>query len=66
METKFLNISDKVRLQIALEKGDKKAIYATFDEIARLESIIKDYEIAIRQVNSKYTDKFLKNPNIKF
>lgn len=66
METKFLNISDKVRLQIALEKGDKKAITATFDEIARLESIIKDYEIGIRQVNSKYTDKLLKNPNIKF
>lgn len=66
METKFLNISDRVRLQIALEKGDKKAITDVFDEMSRLEIIIKDYEIGIRQINSKYTNKFLKKPKIKF
>lgn len=66
MEAKFLNISDKVRLKIGIESGDKKSINAAFDEIARLESIIRDYEIGIRQINIKFTDKTFKTPNLKF
>lgn len=65
METKYLTISEKIRIMTALEKGDKSAIRAVMDEIQRLESIIKDYEVGIRVINEKFNSKIFKTPSTK-
>ena len=62
MEATFLNIIEKHNLQQELEKGDTEAIKKVFNELGRLESLIRDYEIQIKQVVRVFESKTFKNP----
>jgi len=55
VKTEFLTLDQKVVLRDALLSGDDPKQYAkdVFNEIDRLENIIKSYELAMDQV--KYT-----------
>lgn len=64
METTFLTPQRKGRLALELENGDKEAIKTVIKEIDRLEAVIKDYELAIGVLNSKFDSKTFKTPNI--
>lgn len=48
--TKFLLLSEKMALVHKAELGDKKAIMDMFEEMSRLESLIKDYENSLYKV----------------
>lgn len=63
METKFLPITDKVKIKVAMEKAGLKNL-STFvlDELNRLEAIIKNYEIGIKSSAQKLSDKTFKKP----
>ena len=61
METEFIVFTDKLKLTIALEKGNKDAIRICIDEIQRLESIIRDYEIVITQARYRYDSRSFKS-----
>jgi archaellum component FlaC len=63
METKFISITEKAALMVALQLGEKDAIQTVMDELNRLESVIKDYEIGIRQINDKFNSKTFKRPS---
>lgn len=62
METKFISITEKAALIVALQLGEKEAITTVMDELNRLESVIKDYEIGIKQINDKFNSKTFKRP----
>ena len=62
METEFIQIQEKAILMEALKRGDEDAIKSVFDEISRLEIVIRDYELGISLVNSKYNNKAFKRP----
>ena len=62
--TNFLSIIDKSKLYSLAQNGNKEGIELLINEIDRLESIIKDYEIGINQLLHKYNDKIIKNPKI--
>ena len=62
MEATFLNIIEKHNLQQELEKGDTEAIKKVFNELGRLESLIRDYEIQIKHVVRVFESKTFKNP----
>jgi hypothetical protein len=47
METKFISTNKKIALMVALQRGEKEAIQTIINELGRLESVIKDYEIGI-------------------
>lgn len=47
---------------VALQLGEKEAITTVMDELNRLESVIKDYEIGIKQINDKFNSKIFKRP----
>jgi len=53
METQFIPLTKKIKLQISLETGNKEAIMICIDEIQRLESIVRDYELIIQLAKSK-------------
>lgn len=65
METKFISITEKIILMKNLEDGNLKSIRIIFDEINRLESIVRDYEIGIRVINEKFAGKTFKTPTLK-
>ena len=47
---------------VALQRGEKEAIQTIINELGRLESVIKDYEIGIKQINNKFNNKTFKLP----
>ena len=47
---------------VALQLGEKEAITTVMDELNRLESVIKDYEIGIKQIHDKFNSKIFKRP----
>ena len=62
METEFIQTQEKEILMKALKIGDNDAIKSVFDEISRLENVIKDYEIGIYHLNNKFNCKVFKRP----
>jgi len=62
METKFISTNKKIALMVALQRGEKEAIQTIINELGRLESVIKDYEIGIKQINDKFNNKTFKLP----
>lgn len=64
METEFMSITERVKLNMQLELGDKEAVRTVMDELIRLESVIKDYEIGINQINKRFNSKTFKRPAI--
>lgn len=62
METKFISTNKKIALMVALQRGEKEAIQTIINELGRLESVIKDYEIGIKQINNKFNNKTFKLP----
>lgn len=58
-----MTITEKVKLKAAIERGETIAITALFDELQRLESVIKDYEIGIRQITERFHSPFFKKPS---
>ena len=63
IETEFIPITQKAVLIKALQNGEKEAITTVMDELNRLENVIKDYEIGIKQLNNKFNGKIFKRPN---
>jgi hypothetical protein len=59
METEFLTIHQKSALLIM---ADKESATLLIQEIQRLESIIKDYELGIRMLNDRFESKAFKYP----
>ena len=53
METKFISTNKKIALMVALQRGEKEAIQTIINELGRLESVIKDYEIGISRLVRK-------------
>jgi len=64
METEFIGLLAKRDLFIKLEQGDKKAIEFTLEEISRLESIIRDYEIVLKISREKLESSTFKKPDL--
>jgi len=62
MKPEFLSIDDKAILMVKLEKGNIDAIKYLFNEINRLENLIKNYEIIIDQMNHFSESKLFKTP----
>ncbi len=62
METNFIDLNKKMIIIEELKSGDAKSIKLIFDEIQRLESIIRDYELGIRLLNEKFESKTFKQP----
>ena len=50
ISTKFLTVLEKVRIHNELLQGNKDSVILIFNELDRLESIIKDYEIGLEQL----------------
>lgn len=65
METEFIGLIEKMHLQKKLEQGDTKAIDLVMNEFQRLEGIIRDYEIVMKQTVEKLNSKTFKTPNTK-
>jgi len=61
MDTKFLKMSDFMKLRNKILKGDEESIDFLFEELSRLESIIKDYEIGLKSAVDKYETTIFKN-----
>ena len=59
METIFLTPIEKGKI---LEKDNVQALNTLLNEIDRLESIIRDYEIVMRQVSERYSNPLFKTP----
>lgn len=62
METEFLDLVVKYNLQKKLENGDRQAIEFVMNEFQRLEGIIRDYEIVMKQTVEKLNSKSFKKP----
>ena len=62
MKAEFLTIDDKVSIKERIESGDKSVFKDVINEIERLESIIRDYEIAFDVVMGKVESKTNKSP----
>jgi len=65
METEFIGLIEKMHLQKKLEQGDAKAIDLVMNEFQRLEGIIRDYEIVMKQTVEKLNSRTFKTPNTK-
>lgn len=65
MESEFIGLIEKMNLQKKLEQGDAKAIDLVMNEFQRLEGIIRDYEIVMKQTVEKLNSRTFKTPNIK-
>ena len=63
MKTEFLNIIEKGELMAKVISGDDMAIKTIFNELARLEGIVKDYEIGVEAIIGKYEGRTFKTPN---
>jgi len=64
MEANFYSITDKMFLIKQLEQGEEDAIKHVINEIQRLESIIKDYEVAFKICSDKVESKTFKTPSV--
>lgn len=62
--TEFLPMDKKADLMKALESGDKNAIKNVINELDRLESIIKGYEVAMSQITKALDSTTFKKPSI--
>jgi hypothetical protein len=62
METEFLDLNDLFELRNKLIKGDETAIDNVIEELGRLQSIIKDYELGMRLINDKFNANHFKKP----
>lgn len=62
METEFLDLNDLFNLKNKLLKGNEDAINTTIDELSRLQSVIKDYELGMRLLNDKFNSTNNKTP----
>jgi len=60
----FFSISDKATLIQKLEKGDAVAIKTIINELDRLESIIKNYELAFEQTKRSFEKEKNNEPKI--
>lgn len=66
METIFLTPIEKSDIIESLKDGNSFSIDCVISEIDRLESIIKDYELGIYQINLKFNSTASKTPTKKF
>jgi len=62
METQFTSITQKGELIDRLRKGDDSAISYVINEIDRLESVIKNYELSFSQAAKVYYGNSFKQP----
>ena len=62
MKTEFLNIIEKGELMAKVISGDDMAIKTMFNELARLEGVVKDYEIGIEAIIGKFESRTFKTP----
>lgn len=62
METEFTDLVQKFHLAKKLEEGNKDAIDYVMNEMSRLESIIRDYEIGLKQAKEKLDSVTFKKP----
>lgn len=62
MKTQFLSIVEKAELARKIEAGDTTAMEYMLNEMDRLESIIRDYEIVIGMVAAKLEPSVFKTP----
>ena len=63
MKTEFFDIIEKSKLLNEVSNGNQEAIKTLFNEIARLEGVIKDYEIGVEIIITKYEERIFKTPN---
>jgi hypothetical protein len=57
-----MSITHQIVLKARAESGEKEAFLELFDELQRLESIIKDYEIEIEMIVGRFNDNRNKLP----
>lgn len=62
METEFLSMTDKAVLLSKISIGGQDAAKTLINEIQRLESVIKDYELGVKLLNDKFNNKTFKKP----
>jgi hypothetical protein len=62
MKTSFIDLTTKHKIREDAFKGDKVSINILIEEIDRLESLIKDYEIVLEMVESRIKSDRNKNP----
>ena len=62
MKTEFFDIIEKSKLLNEVSNGNQEAIKTLFNEIARLEGVIKDYEIGVEIIITKYEERIFKKP----
>ncbi len=62
MKTQFTSILDKAKIAKRLESGDKDAIDWALNEMQRLESLIRDFEVAFDAMDGKRNSKTFKTP----
>lgn len=65
METRFIPFSQKRKIVKKLQSGiDIPSVDILINEIDRLESIIKNYELGFSLLKDKFERKTFKTPNI--
>jgi hypothetical protein len=60
MPAQFITLDDKMKIYQNIE--DKKVKDFVINELQRLESIIKDYEIVLQSAHERYIGKSFNNP----
>ena len=63
MKTKFLELSDLITIRDGLLEGKEESVEAVINELQRLQTIIKDYELGIEMLQKKYESAIYKQPN---
>jgi len=63
MKTKFFELDRLIKLRDGLSQGKKESINTVIDELQRLKTIIKDYELGIEMLQNKYESDIYKNPS---
>lgn len=61
IKTEFAPLAVKMYLSEKLKDGDPKSIEKVFNELDRLESIIKDYEMLFNAINVRQESKTFKD-----
>jgi hypothetical protein len=60
MPAQFITLDDKMKIYQNIE--DKKVKDFVINELQRLESIIKDYEVVLPSAHERYIGKSFNNP----